>query len=60
MRGRIALQKHCVQNAQEVLSYFAQALGVRTRPRVAFQGDGLANVQGASRSIDHVPFACRV
>jgi len=36
MRGRIALKKHFVRNCSQALVYFAQALGVRTRPRVAF------------------------
>ena len=37
MRRRIALQKHFVRNLSDVSICFAEALGVRTRPRVAFQ-----------------------
>jgi hypothetical protein len=36
MRGRIAFLKHFVQNLLHVLNYFAEALGVRTRPRAGF------------------------
>ena len=36
MRRRIALQKHCVRNLPRHLFGFAEALGVRRRPRVAF------------------------
>ena len=37
MRGRIALQKHCVRNqTRMILISFRVAFGVRTRPRVAF------------------------
>ncbi len=36
MRRRIALQKHFVRNQGKRLHGFALALGVRTRPRVAF------------------------
>ena len=35
MRGRIALQKHCVRNVSKSSSCFAKALGVRARPRAA-------------------------
>jgi hypothetical protein len=35
MRGRIALQKHFVRNVYQ-LDTFREALGLRTRPRVAF------------------------
>ena len=35
MRGRIALQKHCVRNASRLSLRFAEALGVRARPRAA-------------------------
>ena len=37
MLGRIALQKHFVQNPVRPLFNFAKALGVRTRLRVAFE-----------------------
>lgn len=37
MLGRIALQKHFVQNPVRPLFHFAKALGVRTRLRVAFE-----------------------
>ncbi len=36
MRRRIALRKHFVQNLWQMRFRFAKALGVRTRPRVAF------------------------
>jgi hypothetical protein len=36
MRERIALQKHFVRNLWGAHSVFANALGVRTRLRVAF------------------------
>src|SRR5206468_12831050 len=36
MRGRLALQKHCVRNASRLSLCFAEALGVRARPRAAF------------------------
>ena len=36
MRGRIALQKHFVPNLSRCVLGFAEASGVRTRPRVAF------------------------
>src|SRR5437867_5555303 len=35
MRGRIALQKHCVRKVFKSSSYFAEALGVRARHRAA-------------------------
>jgi len=35
MRGRIALQKHCVRSVFKSSSCFAEALGVRARPRAA-------------------------
>jgi hypothetical protein len=35
MRGRIALPMHFVRNYEDGYSVFAQAFGVRTRPRVA-------------------------
>src|SRR6266403_981328 len=35
IRGRIALQEHCVRNPRKTLFYFAGALGVRARPRAA-------------------------
>jgi pimeloyl-ACP methyl ester carboxylesterase len=35
MRGRIALQKHCVRKVSKSSSHFAEALGVRMRPRAA-------------------------
>src|SRR5437899_5020885 len=35
MRGRIALQKHFVQNSGNTVALFCAALRVRTRPRVA-------------------------
>ena len=37
MLGRIALQKHFVQNPVRPLFHFAKALGVHTRLRVAFE-----------------------
>jgi hypothetical protein len=36
MREPIALQKHFVRNTLGSFYFFAQAFGVRTRPRVAF------------------------
>ncbi|PYI97712.1 MAG: hypothetical protein DME98_07325 [Verrucomicrobia bacterium] len=36
MRIRIALQKHFVRNSEGRVCRFAEVLGVRTRPRVAF------------------------
>jgi hypothetical protein len=36
MRARLALQKHCVRNASRLSLCFAEALGVRARPRAAF------------------------
>jgi len=35
MRGRIALEKHCVRKHTILKVSFVLALGVRTRPRVA-------------------------
>ncbi len=35
MRGRIALQKHCVRKVSKSSSHFAEALGVRARHRAA-------------------------
>jgi pimeloyl-ACP methyl ester carboxylesterase len=35
MRGRIALQKHCVRNVFKSSFCFAEALGLRARPRAA-------------------------
>jgi hypothetical protein len=35
MRGRIALLKHSVRNQARRMNCFAEAFGVRTRPRVA-------------------------
>ena len=40
MRRRIALQKHFVRNRLKRLFPFREALGVRTRPRVAFGTHG--------------------
>jgi hypothetical protein len=37
MRGRIAVQKHFVRNARQRPLSFREALGVRARPRVAFE-----------------------
>ena len=36
MRGRLALQKHCVRNASTLSPGFAVALGVCAPPRAAF------------------------
>jgi hypothetical protein len=41
MRGRIALQQHCMRNGVEPRPYFAWAFGVRTRPRVALYTTGI-------------------
>ena len=35
MRRRLALPKHFVRNSSKTLFRFREALGVRTRPRVA-------------------------
>jgi hypothetical protein len=36
MRERIAVQRYFVRKTLESFCFFAQAFGVRTRPRVAF------------------------
>ena len=48
MRGRIALQKHCVRNASRLSLRFAEALGVRARPRAALTILFLAIAMGLS------------
>ncbi len=42
MRGRIALQKHCVQNPTRQSIRFCESFGSAARPRVGFAHANLA------------------